>query len=105
MSNQKPLKHSPPIRFEELNRVASSALPRDREQSHRLHEPAHLIGTIDLMTGQNIIDVTGSPSLVDVNLIIHFESEKTKVEFKQMPLNQHYQHAFGEPVDDIDRGC
>ena len=104
MNNQKPLQHSQPIRFEELNWVASSALPRDREQSLRLHEPDHLIGTIDPMTGQDIIDLSEHPSLVDGNLTIYFESEKTRAEFKQMPLNHPYEHALGKPAEDMDRG-
>ena len=104
MSHQKPLQHSQQIQFGELNWVASSALPRDREQSHRLHEPDHLIGTIDPMTGRDIIDVTGHPSIVDGNLTIYFESEKTKAEFEQMPLNHPYVHALGKPAADMDRG-
>ena len=101
MNSQKPL-HT--IRFEALNWVATSALPRDRVQSNRLHEPEHLINTIDPMTGRDIIDVTRHPSLVDGNLTIYFESEKTKAEFKQMPLNHPYEHALGKPVEDMDRG-
>ena len=104
MINHKPLQPSPPIRFEELNWVASSALPRDRVQSNRLHEPDHLIGTIDPMTGRDIIDVIGHPSLVDGNLTIYFESENTMAEFKQMPLNHPYEHALGKPAVDMDRG-
>ena len=104
MNNQKPLQLSPPIRLEELNWVSSSALPCDREQSHRLQEPDHLIGTIDPMTGRDIIDVIGHPSLVDGNLTIYFESEKTKAEFEQMPLNHPYEHALGKPAEDMDRG-
>ena len=104
MSNRKPLHNLPHIRFGELNWVASSALPRDREQSHRLHEPDHLIGTIDPMTGNDIIDVIGHPSFVDGNLTIYFESDKTRAEFQQMPLNHPYEHALGKPAEDIDRG-
>jgi hypothetical protein len=104
MINHNSLQHSPSLRLEELNWVASSALPRDQEQSHRLHEPDHLIGTIDPMTGRDIIDVIGHPSLVDGNLTIYFESEKTKTEFKQMPLNHPYEHALGKPAEDMDRG-
>ena len=104
MNNRKPYHQSPPIRFEELNWVASSALPRDLEQSHRLHEPDHLIGTIDPMTGNDINDVIGHPSCVDGNLTIYFESDKTKAEFQQMPLNHPYEHALGKPAEDIDRG-
>jgi hypothetical protein len=104
MNSKKPLQRSPSIRFEELNWVATSALPRDLEQSHRLHEPDHLIGTIDPMTGRDIIDVIGHPSLVDGSLTIYFESEKTKAEFKQMPLNHPYEHDLGNPAADMDRG-
>jgi len=104
MNNQKPLQHSSPIRFEELNWVGKTPLPRDQEQSHHLHEPDHLIGTIDPMTGRDIIDVTGHPSLVDGNLTIYFESEKTKAEFEEMPLNHPYEHALGKPAEDMDRG-
>jgi hypothetical protein len=75
MNSQKPLQHTPGIRHEELNWVATSALARDQEQSHRLHEPDHLIGTIDPMTGRDIIDVKGHPSIVDGILTIYFESD------------------------------
>ena len=104
MNNQKPFLHSPPVRFAELNWVATSALPRDREQSHRLHEPDHLINTIDPMTGRDIINAIGHPSLVDGNFTIYFESEETMAEFKQMPLNHPYEHALDKPADDMDRG-
>ena len=104
MNSQKPLLHTHPIRFGELNWVASSALPRDQEQSHRLHEPDHLIGTIDPMTGRDIIDVKGHPSIVDGILTIFFESEETKANFEHMPLNHPYEHAIGEPNANIDRG-
>jgi hypothetical protein len=104
MKSQKPLQHTPHIRFEELNWVASSALPRDREQSHRLHEPDHLIGTIDPMTGRDIFDVKSHPSIVDGKLTIYFETEETKAEFNQMPLNHPYEHALGKTTADMDRG-
>ncbi len=104
MNSQKPLQHSPPIRFGELNWVASSALPRDREQSHRLHEPDHLICTIDPITGRDIINVIGYPSLEDGNLTIYFESEKTMAEFKKIPLNHPYEHTLSKPAADMDRG-
>jgi hypothetical protein len=104
MNSQKPLRYAPAIRFEELNWVASSALPRDQEQSHRLHEPDHLIGTIDPMTGRDIIDVKGHPLIVDGILTIYFESEETKAEYEHMPLNHPYEHTLGEPLADMDRG-
>ena len=104
MNSQEPLQHAPPIQLEKLNWVASSALPRDREQSNRLHEPDHLIGTIDPMTGQDIIDVMGHPSIVDGKLTIYFETEETKAEFIEMPLNHPYQQSLGKTTADMDRG-
>jgi hypothetical protein len=96
--------HAPAIRFEDLNWVATLPLPRDQEQSHRLHEPDHLIGTIDPITGNDIGDVRGHPSLVDGNLTIYFESEETKTEYEHTPVNHPYEHSIGNPSDDIDRG-
>jgi hypothetical protein len=69
-----------------------------------LHEPDHLIGTIDPMTGRDIIDVNSHPSLVDGNLTIYFESEETMAAFEQMPLNHRCEHALGNPAADMDRG-
>lgn len=104
MDIQTSSQHTPAIRFEELNWVATAPLPRDREQSHRLHEPDHLINTIDPVTGRDIADVLGHPSLVDGNLTIYFESEETKAQFESMPVNHPYEHSIGEPSVDIDRG-
>ena len=96
--------HTSAIRFEALNWVATTPLARDKEQSHRLHEPDHLTGTIDPITGNDIGDVKGHPSLVDGNLTIYFESEKTKSEYEHTPVNHPYEHSIGNPSDDIDRG-
>ena len=104
MNSQKPLPHTPAIRFGELNWVALSALPRDQEQSHRLHEPDHLIGTIDPITGRDIGDVKGHPSIVDGILTIYFESEKTKTGYEHTHLNHPYLHSLGEPSENMDRG-
>jgi hypothetical protein len=99
-----PTQHATTIRFEDLNWVATTPLARDQEQSHRLHEPDHLIGTIDPITGNDISDVRGHPSLVDGNLTIYFESEETKSEYEHTPMNHPYEHSIGDPSDDIDRG-
>jgi len=96
--------HAPAIRFEELNWVATTPLPRDQEQSHRLHEPDHLIATIDPVTGNDIGDVRGHPSVVDGNLTIYFESGETMPEYEQTPVNHPYEHSLGKPSDSIDRG-
>jgi YHS domain-containing protein len=95
---------TPGLRFEELNWVATTPLPRDQEQSHRLHEPDHLIGTIDPITGHDIGDVKGHPSLIDGNLTIYFESEETRQAFLEMPVNHPFEHSLGKQSEDIDRG-
>ena len=95
---------TPGLRFEELNWVATTPLPRDQEQSHRLHEPDHLISTIDPITGHDIGDVRSHPSLVDGNLTIYFESEVTREAFLKMPVNHPFEHSLGKPSEDADRG-
>ena len=95
---------APPSRFDAINWVATPPLPRDQEQSHRLHEPDHLINTIDPITGLDIVDVRGHPSIVDGKLTIYFESEETKAEFTHTPMNHPYEHPVGEPSMDTDRG-
>jgi hypothetical protein len=47
MSISSPSHATPAIKFEYLNWLATDPLPRDKTQSHRLHEPEHLITTID----------------------------------------------------------
>ena len=51
MSTPTRLQTAPGLKFESLNWVAADPMPRDQEQSHRLHEPEHRITTIDPMTG------------------------------------------------------
>ncbi|MCU7797175.1 MAG: hypothetical protein KZQ73_05700 [Candidatus Thiodiazotropha sp. (ex Semelilucina semeliformis)] len=99
------LPHSTPtIKFEFLNWIASDPLPRDQTQSNRLHEPEHLINTIDPMTGDDIEDVTSHPSLEDGNLTIYFETEATRKAYNAMPVN-HPNRCLPFPAsDEDDRG-
>jgi hypothetical protein len=99
------LSHAPPsIRFEFLNWVATDPLPRDQSQSHRLHEPDHLINTIDPMTGNDIEDVTHHPSVEDGNLTIYFETEATRKAYLNMPVNHPNRHLPYPAAADDDRG-
>jgi YHS domain-containing protein len=93
-----------PINFDNLNWVAADPLPRDQEQSHRLHEPDHLINTIDPITGRDIDDVHGHPSIVDGKLTVYFESEKSRKSFEETPVNHPYAGFTGGPSADMDRG-
>jgi hypothetical protein len=99
-----PFQKSPTLSFESLNWVADEPLPRDQTQSHRLHEPEHLINTIDPMTGRDIEDVTNHPSLVDGNLTVYFETEASRSAYQDMPLNHPNLHLPYQVADDDDRG-
>jgi hypothetical protein len=103
MNNQEPLQHSPQIRFEELNWVASSALPRDQTQSHRWHEPEYRINTIDPMTGNDIENITSHPSLDDGELTMYFETDDTRKAYIEMPLDHPNLHLPYPPSGRISR--
>lgn len=94
----------PSIKFEFANWVASDPLPRDQSQSYRLHEPEHLINTIDPMTGNDIEDVTHHPCLENGDLTIYFETETTRNAYLAMPINHPNRCLpFPAAIDD-DRG-
>jgi YHS domain-containing protein len=104
MSISTDTQHTHPVNFNDPNWIAADPLPRDKEQSHRLHEPDHLINTIDPITGRDIDDVSGHPSIVDGNLTIYFESEKSYKAYQDMPINHPCSRSTGEPSEDMDRG-
>jgi hypothetical protein len=98
------LQKAPGLKFESLNWVAADPMPRDQEQSHRLHEPEHRINTIDPMTGDDIYDVTSHPSLEDGNLTVYFESEATRKAYIDLPIDHPNLHLPFPAEDDDDRG-
>jgi len=104
MNISTPTQHPPVQGIENLNWVASDPLPRDREQSHRLHEPEHLINTIDPITSRDIEDVSGHPYIVDGNLTIYFESEKTRQAYKETPIDHPYARLPDNSSEEVDRG-
>lgn len=99
-----PSRTNPTIRFEYLNWCGTDALPRDQSQSQRLHEPEHLINTIDPMTGHDIDNVRSHPSMVDANLTIYFESEETRKAYQGMPINHPNLRLPYQADDNDDRG-
>jgi hypothetical protein len=56
----------------------SEFLPRDQEQSHRLHEPEAILTSIDPITGEDIQDLAGKPYIADGNVVMYFASEETR---------------------------
>lgn len=99
-----PVEHTTTLGFNDLGRAATDALPRDREQSHRLHEPEHLMNTIDPITGADIDDPASHPHIEDGNLTIYFESELTRKVYQNTPINHPVERLPAAPGADDDRG-
>lgn len=87
------------LAFDSINWVAAGCLPRDQEQSHRLHEPTSLLGCIDPITGRDIEDLTGRPYHVDGNMVMYFETEETRREYLEMPTDHPF-HLQDNPDDE-----
>lgn len=104
MDISEPGQPAPFVSFENLNWIASDPLPRDQDQSHRLHEPDHLINSIDPITGRDIGNVSGHPFIVDGNLTIYFESEMSRKTYRETPVNYPYARLPGNTSEEIDRG-
>jgi YHS domain-containing protein len=81
------------------NYVAVDPLERDQAQSKRLHEPEQIHSSTDPITGVEIGDVSGHPYLIDGNVTIYFESESTRKEFMDMPLDHPF-HLVDNPTDE-----
>lgn len=79
------------------NYIATDPLARDLTQSGRLHEPAQILSSTDPITGREIADLTGHPYLVDGNVTIYFETEATRKEFMDMPID-HPLHLADNPT-------
>jgi YHS domain-containing protein len=79
------------------NYVATDALARDLTQSRRLHEPEQILSSTDPISGREIDDLTGHPYLVDGNVTIYFETEATRKEFMNMPIDHPF-HLVDNPT-------
>lgn len=84
-------------RFDAINYVATDCLPRDQEQSRRLHEPESLITNIDPITGNDIADFKRHPHLVDGNVTMYFETEATCQEYLDTPIDHPF-HLVDNPT-------
>ncbi|MBT9612815.1 MAG: hypothetical protein IV108_06060 [Burkholderiales bacterium] len=87
------------LSMESLNWRAADNLPRDRDQSHRLHEPNLMISSIDPMTGVEIDDLSGHPYIVDGNMVIYFETIETRQAFQDMPIDHPF-HLIDNPYEE-----
>lgn len=87
------------LSMESLNWSDSDFLPRDQNQSNRLHEPNLMISSVDPMTGVEIVDLSGHPYIVDGNMVIYFENDATKQEYQDMPIDHPF-HLVDNPDED-----
>ena len=95
IANQGSIVHNSSV----ANYIATDPLARDQTQSDRLHEPAQILISTDPVTGREIADLTGHPYLVDGNVIIYFETEATRQEFMDMPIDHPF-HLVDNPTDE-----
>jgi hypothetical protein len=103
MSNTPSAKTTPALNFESVNWTATECLPRDQEQSRRLHEPESMITTIDPITGRDIPDLSGRPYLVDGCMVMYFESEDTRQAYLDTPIDHPFRlqdNPHGEGYDE-----
>ncbi len=82
-----------------VNYVATDPLERDQTQTRRLHEPEQILSSTDPITGREIDDLSGHPYLVDGNVTIYFETEATRQEFIEMPIDHPF-HLVDNPTDE-----
>ena len=81
------------------NWCASDFLPRDCDQSRRLHEPGLMISSTDPMTGVEIADLSGHPYLVDGSMVFYFDNEANRQAFIDMPVDHPF-HLVDNPYED-----
>lgn len=79
--------------------VATDPLPRDQSQSTRLHQPEQMLTSIDPITGRDIEDLEGHPYLVDGNVTMYFESEETRQQYLDTPIDHPF-HLVDNPTDE-----
>jgi len=81
------------------NWTADEVLARDKDQTQRLHEPDHIISSIDPISGVDIKDFAGRPYIVDGNMTIYFENEANRQAFQEMPTD-HPVHLPDNPNEE-----
>jgi hypothetical protein len=96
--------NTPVLSFDAPNWIDSDPLPRDQEQSHRLHEPEHMNNSIDPITGRDIENRASHPHIDDGILTIYFESEETRKAYQDTPVDHPFGTLSGKPSDEDDRG-
>lgn len=82
----------------------SEFMDRDKEQSHRLHEPLSIISHTDPITGNDVMGAENHPYVIDGILTVYFESEKTRSDYLNTPFNHPVTKLSSKPSPEDDRG-
>jgi len=90
--------------FDALNYVAMDFLPRESEQSRRLHEPEWLLTNIDPITGNDIADYLRHPHLTDGNVTMYFETEETRQAYLDTPVDHPFRLIDNPDGEGFDEG-
>ena len=98
------IKRNTPSNLQHFNWGPTETLQRDKEQSHRLHEPTSRIMTTDPISGMDVDDYINHCSLLDGNLTIYFETEEHCKEFQKIPVDHPNEHLPFAASDEDDRG-
>jgi hypothetical protein len=91
-------------RFDSSNYVGTESLPRDRTQSDRLHQPEQMLTCIDPISGRYIEDLAGHPFIIDGNVTMYFESEETRQEYLDTPMDHPFRLVDNPTDEGYDEG-
>jgi hypothetical protein len=83
---------------------ANNIMERDKEQSHRLHEPTSIHSHTDPVTGKDVVDRVGGPFIIDGILTAYFETNETRHVYLTSPFNHPVLKLGNKPSVEDDRG-
>jgi hypothetical protein len=104
MNSDMIMTQEPALNFAPNTWDATDFMPRDQEQSRRLHEPTHMDSSIDPITGHDIENRARHPHLDDGILTVYFETDATHRAYLATPFNHPYPILPGLATADDDRG-
>jgi len=83
---------------------ASNIMERDKDQSHRLHEPTSIHSHTDPISGIDVMGTVGHPFIIDGILTAYFETEETRHSYLTTPFNHPVLRLGNKPSLEDDRG-
>jgi len=84
--------------------ITDNIMQRDKEQSHRLHEPTSIESHTDPITGNDVTYTNNHPFVIDGILTVYFESEDTRHTYLSTPFNHPVPKLNNLSAVEVDRG-